>query len=301
MAQLRAWLQAARPLAFGNIALPLVFGAALATSATGRELHFGGLVWALVWGLLDQLSIVFWNDLADEALDRRQDEGTWVSGGSRVLAEGKLEPPQLRRAAWVASISLCGWSLLGSWSQGAWLLPSCALAALGLLWAYSFSPLRLSYRDGGAVLQALGMGLILPMVGWQLQGGSLGDLLSATVGPAPALVWFLPGFAMAWVGNWLTAIPDLQSDANGGKQTRPVRVGATRCAIEAMGLLALIAAGTGALLREWELAPRLLIGLALCLVLANRLRRDGPSLRFVVAMLAGTTYLWVLLIAGLLR
>jgi 1,4-dihydroxy-2-naphthoate octaprenyltransferase len=303
MAKLRAWLQAARPLAFGNIGLPVVFGAALAASARAEALDMGGLVWALVWGAMDQLCIVFANDVADEALDRTQEQGSLVSGGSRVLVEGKLSARALRRAAIVAGVALCAWSLLGSWLREAWLLPSCAAAALALLWAYSFPPFRLSYRSGGAGLQALGMGVVLPLVGWQLQGASLGDFINGELASWPVGAWLLPGVLMAWSGNWLTAIPDTESDASGGKQTRPVRVGVTRTALEATALCLLAGGLSWGLLADWRPMPSILAGVcALCLI-AHRLRRraDAPLVAFVLVSLGATTTLWLALIVGLMR
>lgn len=302
MAKLRAWLQAARPLAFGNIGLPVVFGAALAASARENALDMGGLVWALVWGALDQLAIVFANDVADEALDRGQAEGSLVSGGSRVLVEGKLSVKALRRGAMVAAIALCAWSLLGSWLRDAWLLPSCAAAALGLLWAYSFPPLRRSYRNGGAALQALGMGVVLPLVGWQLQGASMGQFIAGELGGWPVAAWLAPGLLMAWSGNWLTAIPDVDSDAKGGKQTRPVRVGVTRTALEATAVCLLAGALSWGLLSESSYMPTVLAVVCGMSLLGHRLRRrpDATLLPFVLVSLGATSVLWLALIAGLL-
>ena len=216
--------------------------------------------------------------------------------------DGKLSAPTLRRGAIVAAVMLCGWSLLGSWLREAWLLPSCAAAALALLWAYSFPPLRRSYQSGGAGLQALGMGIVLPLVGWQLQGASLGELLNGELGGWPMAAWLVPGVLMAWSGNWLTAIPDTESDAEGGKQTRPVRVGVTRTALEATAVCLLAGALSWGLLATWEPMPNILAGVcALCLIAHRLRRRSGASvLPFVLVSLGATTTVWLALIAGLL-
>jgi hypothetical protein len=44
-------------------------------------------------------------------------------------------------------------------------------AALIVLWTYRFPPLSLDYR-GGEFLQALGLGLLLPLIGYYAQTGS---------------------------------------------------------------------------------------------------------------------------------
>jgi 1,4-dihydroxy-2-naphthoate octaprenyltransferase len=301
MAKLRAWLQAARPLAFGNIGLPIVFGATLAAFAGQQPLNAGGLLWALLWGAIDQLFIVFANDLADEELDAGQDGGTLVSGGSRVLVEGKLSRRELARAALAAALSLFALSIAASWALQTWLLPSCAALAVGMVWAYSFRPLRRSYLNGGAGLQAVGMGVVLPLVGWQLQGAGLGELLGRDIGGWPGLTWLLPGMLLAWCGNWLTAMPDCQGDSAGGKSTRPVRLGTARVALESSLLTFAAAVAVGTLL---GLGPRglalvsLLVGASL--VFAHSRRKPDAPLTFVITSLAVTSALWLAMIGTLL-
>ena len=69
MTEPTAWIQAARPLAQLNIALPLLFGQALAFAALGR-FSLGWMYLAGLFGLLVQLVIVFVNDFADRETDR---------------------------------------------------------------------------------------------------------------------------------------------------------------------------------------------------------------------------------------
>lgn len=301
MGKTRAWLQAARPLAFGNIALPIVYGAVLAAFAGQHRLEIAGLAWALVWGAFDQLFIVFANDIADETLDRAQDRGTLVSGGSRVLVEAKLTSSALRRAACLCAFVLCGGSVTAGWFYEAWFLPSCAAGALALVWAYSFAPLHRSYRSGGAALQATGMGVILPLVGWQLQGNPVAELFSGQIAGWPAALWLFPGFLLAWCGNWLTALPDLESDRAGGKLTRPVRVGDTRVAVES-SLLVLAAALTLCVLLRFKAGELAMVGSALALLLmgAHFVRAKGKSLGFVIASLSATSAVWLAAIGTLL-
>ena len=98
MSSLAAWIQAARPLSQANIAVPLLFGQAVAFARYGA---FDPLIFALVaaFGVAIQLFIVFANDLADEEADRLNDSPTPFSGGSRVLPEGKLRRADLIQGA----------------------------------------------------------------------------------------------------------------------------------------------------------------------------------------------------------
>lgn len=202
-------------MAHGNIAPPLVVGQALAYAVTGRFSWQMALA-VHVFGVIDHLFIVFANDYADRGPDAAVDTKTPFSGGSRVLPEGKLRPVDLRRAAtWMAFLLVA----LSMWLAVRHDIPSMvlwALAALSLLLAYSFPPLSLSYRGGGEVLQGIGVGLVLPAVGFAVQAGGVSEL------PWAAL---LPTVLLGTFGNVLTALPDYAADRTGGKRTWPVRWG----------------------------------------------------------------------------
>lgn len=217
---MRAWIQAARPLAQGNVAPALVLGQALAYAVTGR------FSWSMalgihLFGLLDHLFIVFANDYADRHADPLIDTHNVFSGGSRVLVDGNLQPAALRRAAVASAVALCALTSAGALVAARPLAPLLAVVAIGLLWAYSYPPLRLSFRGGGELLQGLGVGVVLPLVGFYGQAGTLNV-------PAAALV---PTFVVAVAGNLLTALPDEPGDREAEKRTfavvwgaRPARV-----------------------------------------------------------------------------
>ena len=208
---MRSWIQAGRPLAQVNIALPLALGQVAAWHVTG---HFSWLWFAaaLLWGVLDHLFVIFANDFADHEAD--SGHRTLLSGGSGVIPEGKLTAVQVGRAATIAAILLvlysCALALLGRvWT------PLYALAALLLMWLYSFAPVRLSYRGGGELLQGIGVGVALPSLGYYMQ----------VEGPlAPGWV-IAPAALLGVCSNVLTALPDLDDDLRANKRTWPVRHG----------------------------------------------------------------------------
>lgn len=208
---MKSWVQASRPLAHINVAVPLLLGQAAAWHVTARFSWFW-LVAALLWGVLDHLFVIFANDFADHEADSGQ--RTLLSGGSGVIPEGKLTPRQVGRAAQAAAIALllhsCALSLLGRpWT------PFYGLAALLLMWLYSFAPVRLSYRGGGEVLQGVGVGVGLPSLGYYLQAEGV---------LAPG--WIMgPAALLGVCSNVLTALPDVEDDALAGKRTWPVRHG----------------------------------------------------------------------------
>lgn len=210
-AAMRAWIQAARPLAHINIVVPLLLGHTAAWHDTGRS-SWPWLGAALVWGVLDHLFVIFSNDFADHEADSGR--RTLLSGGSGVIPEGKLSPRQVERAAQVAAIALlsysCGLMFLGrTWT------PFYALAALLLMWLYSFRPVRLSYRGGGELLQGVGVGIGLPSLAYYFQ--------TETVFAPAWVIW--PAALLGVCSNVLTALPDADDDARADKRTWPVRHG----------------------------------------------------------------------------
>ncbi|HVI02428.1 MAG TPA: prenyltransferase [Enhygromyxa sp.] len=275
-----AWVQAARPLAAANVAVPLILGQALAYSAHGRfSWSLFGLIGLL--GTLNQLFIVFANDFADREADALNPSPTVVSGGSRVIQEGKLPAQALRKAAWLMLAAMLVLALWIALMHGRGWLPLLVIGGAALLWAYSFAPLRLSYRGYGELLQGLGVGVVLPIIGFYVQAGSF-----------DALPWLglAPCFVLGYVGNLLTALPDYPGDRAANKRTYPVRFGQFLARRHALELLA-VAAGFGWLvvpsLPWWGVALIIVIPLLPILAAARLLGsadagNRGECLRFVM-------------------
>ncbi|MCA9535376.1 MAG: prenyltransferase [Myxococcales bacterium] len=232
-----AWVRAARPLAQANIALPIALGV---TAATGEGFRMEP--WALAacaaFSVLDQLMIVFANDYADRHTDTAA--RTLLSGGSGVLVDGSLSEGALRRAALLAGFGLLGLGVLLAGSRP--LLLAACVAAIALLQLYSYPPARLSHRGGGEWLQGLGIGLVLPWVGYYLVSGSA---------QAPLAV-LLPMVLFGVSGNITTAMPDVDADRAAGKRSLPVVVGEPRARALGVGFFAAAMA-----LAAWLAAPRL--------------------------------------------
>ncbi|NVB37872.1 prenyltransferase [Pseudenhygromyxa sp. WMMC2535] len=236
-----AWLQASRPLAAANVAVPLILGQALAFGTRGQfSWQLFGVVQLL--GVLVQLFIVFANDFADREADALNRSPTLLSGGSRVIQDGKLPAHALSLGAWIMLGAQLVVGLYLGWSAGRWwTLALLGLAAL-LMWAYSYSPLRLSYRGQGELLQGVGVGVVLPVLGFYVQAGSFADLPIWGLGPC---------FILAYVGNLLTALPDYEGDKAAKKRTYPVRFGQFQARRHALQM-SMVAVGFG-----WLVVPGL--------------------------------------------
>ncbi len=288
---LHALFRASRPLAHANIAPPLFYGQALAYTVAG-VFSIEMLAFCVVFGVLDHLFIVFANDFADRKADEVNTTFNMFSGGSRVLPEGLLSPRIVGTIAWITAILLFVLTLAFAHSHP--LLPIFATLAIFLMLAYSYPPIALSYRGGGEWLQAIGMGLVLPLVGFHAQAPSL-----------EAIPWlaFLPTFAMGLSGNILTSLPDEPADRATSKRTWAVRRGVSRASRDTMiGFATAFSLGSFCIPWPSETARALGIALpigALGIIIPILPRRERPDARallvFMLAMGAvstGTLALW---------
>lgn len=292
---LRALFRATRPLAHANIAPPLFYGQALAYTETGA-FSIAILFFCLVFGVLDHVFIVFANDFADRKADELNTTFNVFSGGSRALPDGLLQPRTVLAIACGAAALLM--VLTVPLAEGHRLLPMLAAAAILLMLAYSYPPLALSYRGGGEWLQALGVGLVLPLVGFHAQEPSL-----------RAIPWlaFFPTIAMGLSGNILTSLPDEPADRATSKRTWAVRRGVVRASRETMiGLATALLLGSFCL--PWPShGPRALgvalplgaLGLIVPLLPHTERPTSKELLVFMLAMggtTTGTLLLWSVLL-----
>ncbi|TVM18840.1 prenyltransferase [Oceanidesulfovibrio indonesiensis] len=221
----RAWFKAARPLSLINLVFPLLMGLALAVQAHSSWSwpFFAGI---MLYGWLQQLAIVFLNDYFDYEADSMNRMPTPFSGGSRVLQDGQLAPRRLLRAGLFATglvlllgvvLSLAGRPFMAVLFAG----------GLALLAAYSAPPIRLNYRGGGELLQGLGCGGLLPVIGFYGITGSLAHF-----------PWLLlaPFVVLHTASSVATALPDAPADAMAGKRTLPAMIGPHRAGYVGLAL-----------------------------------------------------------------
>lgn len=210
------------------IAFPILLGQMVAYRVTG-SFSWIALILAQLFGIFDQLYIVYANDWADVETDRRNSTYNIFSGGSRVIVEGLLS----RRSVGIAAIVTAMFAMLTG--VGLWILHGSPLSlglmilGIALLYGYSYPPLRMSYRGGGEALQMIGVGGVLPLVGYSAQTGGLGGF------PWAILAVTLPislGCAVA------TSLPDEPSDRESRKRTASVLLGSTSAQVVAVSLCA---------------------------------------------------------------
>ncbi|MFK8052457.1 MAG: prenyltransferase [Woeseiaceae bacterium] len=227
LSRVQPWIQAARPAAYPMIFLPLLIGQVFALQTTS-SLSTSYFWYAALFGALFQILLLYLNDYSDEAVDQLATH-YWLSGGSRVLPEGKLRRSNLLTGAKLVILAMLGLALwLAVLHDRPWMFAGTA-AAFFCCWAYNLPPLQFSYRGHGEVLQGLGCGVMLPLIGFYLQLGSL-----------QAFPWLnlIPLYLLFHAGNIITALPDHAADLQSDKQTYPVRHGEFRARVVALLLLA---------------------------------------------------------------
>ncbi|MEO1172640.1 MAG: prenyltransferase, partial [Myxococcota bacterium] len=176
------WRYAAKPNSWPKLLVPMLLGQSLGAYLAGR-IDPRALAFGVLFVVADLLYIVFLNDWADERVDRIKRE-MFPDGCSPKTIPDDILPA---RALLGAGIGAGALGLVIAWTFGHWLdrpwLFAGAAAALAVFWAYTLPPLRLNYRGGGEVLEALGVGFVLPWLNAYAQSGVLGGAGYAVLAP----------------------------------------------------------------------------------------------------------------------
>lgn len=260
------WRFALKPASWPKLLVPFALGQAIGIDATGR-LSWLGLGLALAFTAADAVFVVTLNDFGDrevDAIKRRMFPKT----SPKTLPDGVLSPLALLLAGVAAGLVALAIGGLSALVLDRPLAPVAALVALALFVAYTLPPLRLNYRGGGELLEAIGVGLVLPWLSAYLQSGRAW---------MPALD-VLPGFAcLALASAVASGLSDERSDREGGKRTFATMMGngaARRLVTIALVLAALAWIGAATIPRGTPTMP-LLVGAGVVLLALPALSRAG--------------------------
>jgi 1,4-dihydroxy-2-naphthoate octaprenyltransferase len=215
-------------------ALPYIAGALLVRDAWGTGRFLLGFAAAVCTHLSANLA----NDIADSrsGADWSDRKFYGLFGGSKLIQEGVLpEVFYLKASAGCAAAALlcvAGISIMmGS------LLPAALYALIiGLAWAYSYSPLQLSYRLWGEPVIFLLFGPACVMGGYYIQTGLFPDMRSFLLS--------LPFGFFTTAILFANEVPDFRDDMKAGKKTwvsitGPERAYAAYLLLTALGFLSI--------------------------------------------------------------
>jgi 1,4-dihydroxy-2-naphthoate octaprenyltransferase/chlorophyll synthase len=201
--------------------------------------------------LLDGVFIVLMNDWADRDIDALKRRLLPRAGSPKTIPDRILPAPALLAAGLAAGLSAAITSLVAAHWLDRPLLGWAGFACLGVFVAYSLPPLRLNYRGGGELLEALGVGLLLPWTNAYAQSGRV----------AGRELLVLSGYVVFSLASAVASgLSDEVSDRAGGKRTLVTLAGnaAARRVTEW-----LMAVGAGSWLLSALLAPASLVKVAL--------------------------------------
>ncbi len=276
-ATMRAWVTALRPKT-------LVIGVVAVGVGTSLAAHMGSMqaapaAAALAGALLLQVASNFANDLFDF---RKGADGPDRLGPTRVVAAGLLTEKQITVGlVLVLAAALAVGFYLASISSGVVL--AIGIAGMVSAVAYTGGPYPLGYHGLGDVFVFLFFGLAAVAGTVFVQTGTWEPVALAVGVPMGLLA-----AAVLTVNN----IRDIETDANVGKRTLPVRLGRSGAAAYYGLLLAVPYGVVAALVAAGEL-PRPALAVLVSAPLAFKLhgivrtRRDGPALNKALGMTAG--------------
>ena len=206
---IQRWSHALKLAGWPKVLVPAALGQASGMLADDR---LGVLGWVVGFFVVaaHTVFILLLNDWADQQVDDIKRRMFPDGCSPKTIPDGILGA----RVLLIAGVSAGGLLLVGSFFIAAWIerpaLGWLALAQLLLFSLYSLPPIRLNYRGGGEVLEAIGIGLLLPITQAYIQSGELWP------GSPLLLLIALP---LAQASALASGLADERSDVEGGKTT----------------------------------------------------------------------------------
>lgn len=220
----------------------MALGQAIGIDADGR-ISIAGLAIGVLFTLFDLAFVVLLNDWGDQRVDALK-RSMFPASSRKTIPDGVLSDRAVLGAGLLAGLAAVAVAFAGEIALGRPWLGAMSLGALALFAAYTLPPLRLNYRGGGELLEALGVGVVLPWINAYAQSGRV---------LAPALV-VLPGFAILSLSSAIASgLADERSDVRGGKRTVVTTIGNTlsRRLIVALAVIGPVVWGLTAWLGTW--------------------------------------------------
>ena len=206
----RRLLYALKPASWPKLLVPMAVGQVLGVMSSGTW-SWGGAAVGVGFTAAMLCYLVLLNDWFDARVDAIKRQMFPDAGSPKTIPDAILHPQTVLLAGIGfglvgASIALCGEIVTGR--DG---LALAGLMCLAMLPLYSAPPLRLNDRGTGELVEAAGVGVLLPWFNAYAQGGELvtRELLLVT----PGLT------ALALASAIASGLADEDSDRAGGKAT----------------------------------------------------------------------------------
>jgi len=212
----RRFLYALKPASWPKLLVPATVGQVLGAMSAGTW-SWGGAAVGLGFTAAALVYTVLLNDWFDARVDAIKRQMFPDAGAPKTIPDAILHAQTVLLAGagaglCAAAIGLCGELMLER--PG---LAAASVVALAMLLVYSAPPLRANDRGVGELVEALGVGAVLPWLSAYAQGGE----------PLPReLLLVLPGLvALAFASAVASGLADEESDRAGGKMTLTTQLG----------------------------------------------------------------------------
>lgn len=256
------WLYALKPKSWPKLFAPALLGQAVGFADSGKLSWLAVLV-GVAFTALDTALIVLLNDWGDREVDAIKRRRFPKGCSPKTIPDGILSAESVLFGGLFAAAVLLVLAFRAGPAIGRPALGPMGLAAVALFVAYTFPPARLNYRGGGELVEAVGVGVILPGIHAYLQSGQLASARMLAL--APCL------FALALASALASGLSDEESDREGGKRTFTTAFGnrAVRLAVLLAVAAGILLLGVSVVVTGGRLAAPAALG-ALVLAVAGR-------------------------------
>jgi 1,4-dihydroxy-2-naphthoate octaprenyltransferase/chlorophyll synthase len=203
------WRYAIKPESWPKLLVPMLLGQAVGVFASG-SMTLGPLLFGVLFTVLDGVFIVLLNDWSDQDVDRIKREMFPDGCSPKTIPDGILTPKTVLIAGLLAGLAAALAGVLFGRILDRPLLAAAAVGSLSIFVAYSLPPIKLNYRGGGEVLEAVGVGFALPWINAYAQSGEVW---------APSYGLFAGFVLLSMASALASGLSDEVSDARGGKTT----------------------------------------------------------------------------------
>lgn len=206
----KIWWRLTRPHTLTAAFVPVILGTVIAM--TQGDIHFGLFVTMLMASLFIQIATNLFNEYYDFKRGLDNEESVGIGGG--IVRDG-IKPKTIMTAA----LSLYGAALLlGIYicSHSSWWIAAVGLFCMAAGYLYTGGPMPLSYTPFGELASGLLMGMVIVLISFFIQTGtvSIASILIAT--PIMILIGSI---------NLANNIRDLDGDKEHGRKTLAVLFG----------------------------------------------------------------------------
>ena len=210
MATAAEWVAATRPRTLPASISPVAVGVGVAASVGEVS------AWRSVLALVVSLSMQIGTNLANDYSDGVRGTDAERSGPARLVASGRATPHAVKRAAYVTFLIGAACGLAIALSRSPWVIlvgAACILAG----WFYTGGAHPYGYAGFGELFVFVFFGLV----------GVVGTAYAAS-GHVPALAWIaaIPVGLLTCAILVVNNLRDIPTDAQAGKRTLAVRMGA---------------------------------------------------------------------------